>query len=272
MPEGVHPAAHPLGHVPVPGTLRRSEPRVMRVSHLRSCDIAALRQAFRNTIAPGRSLHEGIPTPEVLDAYEALSLDWFLREPSPSAVGILHDTRHEIRGYALVCVAPETFASWRRAALVRYFGRITPLLAGKRSSEAAQFVLLHALDHGAPWRRRRANVAGLPSAHLSITGTTPRHAALHAFAEFVDDQCRSAGFDRWLGEIDEPPSQVTSIEALGADIVCRTPIRTLSWLRGEALDRLAFVRTVPRPSDEAASAPIAWIGPQLREPGHARPA
>jgi len=223
----------------------------MRVSRLRPCDTRAVREAFRSTVTPRRSLHMGVPIPEVLDAYEALSLDWFLNEPSPSAVGILHDGQHEICGYALVCVAPETFASWRRAALVRYFGRITPLLAGKPSSETARFVLLHALDHAAPWRRRRAGIAGLPSAYLSIVDSTPRYVALHALAEFADEQCRSAGFDRWVGEIDGPPSQVTSIEGLGVGVVSRTPIRTQSWLKGEALDRLAFVRTVPAVAPEA---------------------
>lgn len=246
----------------------------MRVSQLRPCDTASVRRAFRSTIAPRRSRDVGVPTPEVLDAYEALTLDWFLNEPSPSAVGILHDAQHEILGYALVCIAPETYASWRRAALVRYLGRITPLLAGKPSSETARFVLLHALDHAAPWRRRRANIDELPSAHLLIADSTPRHAALHALAEFVDDTCRSAGFDRWMGEIDGPATQITSVDslALGADVVSRTPIRTLSWLKGEALDRLAFVRTVPESAEEAATTAIAWIGPPLHEPSHARPA
>jgi hypothetical protein len=244
---------------------------MMHVSDLESCGAAAVRQAFRNSVAPGATLTGGVPAPEVLDAYEALALDWFLKEPSPSAVGTLRDGRGQIQGYALVCVAPETFATWRRAALVRYFGRITPLLAGRPSSETALFVLLHAVGHVVPWRRR-TEIAELPSAYLSISARAPRAAALRALAEFVDDKCRSAGFDRWAGEIDEPSVPGTSLEPLATGAVSRTPSRTLGWLRGENLDRLGFVRVVPAPTDEAPASHLAWIGPGLGEPSHARPA
>jgi hypothetical protein len=245
---------------------------MMRVSDLEPGGAAAVRQAFRSSVAPGGTLPGGVPRPEVLDAYETLALDWFLNEPSPSAVGTLRDGQGQIQGYALVCVAPETFASWRRAALVRYFGRITPLLAGRPSSETALFVLLHAVDHVVPWRRRRADIAELPSAYLSISAGAPRAATLRALAEFVDDKCRSAGFDRWAGEIDEPSVPVTSLETLATGAVSRTPSRTLGWLKGENLDRLGFVRVVPAPTDESPTGPLAWIGPLLDEPSHARPA
>jgi len=245
---------------------------MMYVSDLDPCGGAAVRQAFRNSAAPGATLTGGVPAPEVLAAYEALALDWFLNEPSPSAVGTLTDGQGRIQGYALVCVAPETFATWRRAALVRYFGRITPLLAGKPSSETALFVLLHAVDHVVPWRRRRNDIAELPSAYLSISARAPRAAALRALAEFVDDKCRAAGFDRWAGEIDEPSVPGTSLEPLATGAVSRTPSRTLGWLRGENLDRLGFVRVVPTPTDEARASDLPWIGPRSGEPSHARPA
>ena len=244
----------------------------MRVSDLEPCGAAAVRHAFRSSVAPGVARSGGVPAPEVLDAYESLALDWFLNEPTPSAVGTLRDAQGQIQGYALVCVAPETFATWRRAALVRYFGRITPLLAGRPSSETALFVLLHAVDHVVPWRRRRPEIAELPTAYLSISDRAPRAAALRALAEFVDDKCRSAGYDRWAGEIDEPSGPVTGLEPLATGAVSRTPSRTLGWLRGENLDRLGFVRVVPAPAEESPAGRIAWIGPRLGETSHARPA
>jgi hypothetical protein len=244
----------------------------MRVADLEPCGAGDVRQAFRDSVAPGATLPGGVPAPEVLDAYEALTFDWFLNEPSPSAVGALRDREGRIQGFALVCVAPETFATWRRAALVRYLGRITPLLAGRPSSETARFVLLHAVDQVVPWRRRRTDLGGLPSAYLSISARAPRAAAVHALAEFVDDKCRSAGFDRWVGEIDEPSTPATSLETLATGAVSRTPSRTLGWLRGENLDRLGFVRVVPSPTEATPAVHLAWIAPRLGDERHSRPA
>ena len=110
---------------------------MMRVSDLEPGGAAAVRQAFRSSVAPGGTLPGGVPRPEVLDAYETLALDWFLNEPSPSAVGTLRDGQGQIQGYALVCVAPETFASWRRAQ---------PHCAHSQSSSTTRAVRLDSTD------------------------------------------------------------------------------------------------------------------------------
>jgi hypothetical protein len=219
----------------------------MRVAEIRPCDVAAVRRAFRRSLAPRRDARVGVPTPEVLDAYEALCLDWFLTERSPSMIGVLHDDQHALCGYVLVCVAPETFASWRRAALVRYLRRVTPLLVGRPTGETARFVLLRAADDIAPWRRPARDHDGLPSARLFVVPGTSWLAAVHALTEFVDDTCRAGGFDRWGGELEGPPEQLARMTELGLGRVtaAQTGNRTASWLKGEAIDRLVFTRTIP---------------------------
>ncbi len=218
----------------------------MRVSVVRPLDIPAVRDAFRRSLAPAR-VHPTCPTPEILDAYQALCLDWFLTERTLSTVGVLHDEQHTVYGYVLICVAPDTYASWRRAALARYLRRVTPLLVGRPSGETARFVLLRALDDVTPWRRSPTISDGFPSARIHVVPGTPRLAAVHALAEFVDDHCAAGGFAQWSGEIDGAPTQLAKMVelGLGTDDARQTPHRTLGWLRGEEVDRLVFTRAIP---------------------------
>jgi hypothetical protein len=235
----------------------------MRVTEMRTGDVPGVRRAFRQSLSPRRDLRVTAPTPELLDAYEALCLDWFLTERSPSVVGVLHDDERKLCGYALVSVAPETFASWRRAALVRYLRRVTPLLVGRPSGETARFVLLRAVDDVVPWRRAVRNDGGCPSARLLVAPGTPTLAAVHALTEFVDDVCRAGGYERWVGELDGPPEQLRRMVALGLGSATsvQTDHRTATWLKGEDVDRLSFTRRTPRHDPAVPVAPSDHFQP-----------
>jgi hypothetical protein len=182
--------------------------------------------------------------PEILDAYEALCLDWFLVERSPGMVAVLHDDQRVLHGFALLCLAPESFASWRQAALLRYLRRVTPLLVDRSDSETARFVLLRTLEQIAPWRRQPASDRVAPTARLVVGPETPLIAGVDRLITFVDDECRAIGADRWIGTFDGYPSALQTLRALGLgpERCEQVPNRTLTWLRGEAVDRLVFRR------------------------------
>lgn len=241
---------------------------------MRPADAPAVRRAFRSALTPRDRVGWDVPAPEVLDAYEALSLDWFLEGRSLSRVAVLHDDHHALCGFALVCVAPETFEAWRRAALVRYLQRVTPLLVGRLTGDTARFILLRALDNVTPWRRPVAGTADLPSARLFVSRGTSCLAAVDALTGFVDDACRAGGFDRWVGEIDGAPIEIATLDELGigTDSVAYRPSRMMSWLRGDDTERLSFTRSVPAATDADATMEIAWIGANAVEATQAQPA
>ena len=70
----------------------------MRISEMRPGDVHAVRRALRRSLTPLRAAATGAPAPELLDAYEALCLDWFLHSQSPGRVGLLHDDQGSLCG------------------------------------------------------------------------------------------------------------------------------------------------------------------------------
>lgn len=205
-------------------------------------DDEAVRAIFRSTLVLGSEA----PIPlDGLEAYEALCLDWYLG-PGRSNAGLAEGPRGA-EGYALVCLDPEGFTRWRRRATARYLRATgTDLLAGRLAGPTRRFHLLRIRD--------AAGLLGSPGAaegvtahvHLNVARSARDGRVAAALRSHADEVCRAAGTPAWVGEVNGAVgTRLAALQRVVGPVVARRPNHTLSWLRGEPVERLTVVRQVP---------------------------
>jgi hypothetical protein len=202
-------------------------------------DHDAVRAVFRATIALGWPLPIDPDDWHHLRPYEHLCLAWYLER----GAGAFSRERDD-RAYALVCVDPSGFARWQAHATGRFVAAVAPRVAlGVYPPFIERFYRMRLRDGWAAARHRHTRPK-LPHAHMNAigsAGTWPGRVLL----DFVDETCRSAGFDAWYGEVNAPAGRrAAALERLGLRVVDRTPNRTFSWLSGAPVERLTVVRRV----------------------------
>jgi hypothetical protein len=216
----------------------------MRVERACAGDEAEIRALFRTTLLLGRPVPFAERAPALLAAYERLCLDPYLAPGSPAVVGVLRDTPSgPARGYALVCLDAGALRRQRAHGLAAFVARAAPWLGPR--GEPSTFVRGRLRDAWALRQPARA-VRDLPHAHFNAAPGASRLPG-RLLADFVDEVCRAAGYQRWYGEINAPVGRRAAAitKHWGGEIVDRTPNRTLSRMRGVPVERLTVLRRVP---------------------------
>jgi hypothetical protein len=205
-------------------------------------DDEAVRAIFRSTLVLGRE----VPIPlEGLEVYEGLCLDWYLG-PGRSAAALAEGSRGP-EGYALICLDPVGFTRWRRRAVARYLRAVgADLVAGRTTGPTRRFHLLRIRD--------AAGLLGSPGAaagveahvHLNVARSARDGRVAAALRAHADATCRAAGRLMWAGEVNGTVgTRHAALQRVVGPVVARRPNHTLSWLRGEPVERLTVVRRVP---------------------------
>lgn len=204
---------------------------------LRVADLPAVRRLFRDTIALGGPLPFALPG---LAAYEALCLDWYLG-PGREAAAVLADG-DDVRGYVLVCLDGPAYRRWAvPAALTWAAGAAARGLTGGLRGPAATFVRLRVVDGVAAWRGGPPEPAPA-HAHVNLARGARRGAGFR-LAGHVDRTTAAAGLPGWYGEINARAGRrALAVEHRQGHVVHRAHNRTLSWLVGEAVERLTILR------------------------------
>ena len=224
----------------------------MPVERARPEDEAEVRALFRTTLLLGRPVPFAERAPALLAAYERLCLDPYLASPGPAVVGVLRETPSgPVRGYALVCFDARALRRRRARGLAAFVACAAPWLGPR--GEASTFVRSRLRDGWALRRPARA-VRDLPHAHFNAAPGASRLPG-RLLADFVDEVCRAAGYRRWYGEINARVGRRAAAitEHWGAEIVDRTPNRTLSRMRGVPVERLTVLRHVPPVATQTAA-------------------
>lgn len=228
-----------------------------RIRPLRAADLPAVRRLFRDTIALGGPLPFDLPG---LAAYEALCLDWYLG-PGREAAAVL-SSGDQVLGYSLVCLDGAAYRRWAvPAALTWAAGAAGRALTGGLRGPAATFVRLRVADglgawHGGPPEPAPAH------AHVNLARGARRGAGFRLVGH-IDRTTAAAGLPGWYGEINARAGRrALAVEHRQGHVVHRAHNRTLSWLAGEAVERLTVLRRLaelspeeqaPRPADAAGS-------------------
>lgn len=229
----------------------------MAVEHATRADEPAIRALFRATVALGRPLPFAEQAPTLVAAYERLCLDWYLDPSSPAVVGVLRDgPDRAVHGYALVCLAGAEHTRAQRRAAGRFARSILPLLIPGRSTPEVTGFLRRRLADAWTLRQPPAAVRDLPHAHVNARPGPSSALPGRQLAAFVDETCSRAGQPRWYGEVNARSGRrLNALTAYwGAELVERSPNRTLTWLLGEPVERLTICRAVRSHAPDAAAA------------------
>jgi len=215
-------------------------------------DDRAVRRLFDETVGLGR------PLPFAVGAYrhyQGICLDWYLgRGRVDGAVAV---DGLEVCGYALVCVRPADYERWLRRRAMSFLLRSGA--AATRRSPSGQFLRLRIADAWYSWRDPFAAPMAA-HAHLNLAPKARGGGAARMLVDHIDQRCRLAGFPGWCGEMNAPAGRRSAaLQRLGAEIVHRVPNQTLSWLRGEAVERLTVVRRLEPSTSHGAEEPTRLI-------------
>jgi hypothetical protein len=157
------------------------------------------------------------------------------------------------------------------------------LLGGRYDDFSDRFFRLRLRDGWDLWRRAPHTLGGA-HVHFNAGAGSRGGLLIRDFVAHADRVCAAAGIAVWKGEMNAPAgTRARVLERYGAEIVHRTPNRTLSWLTGKEIERLTVARPVgdivrvdaapgtapmvagPRPSPLA---PRREITRRLRRPRH----
>jgi len=216
-------------------------PSVLR--GLRPGDDDAIRRLFRDTLALGRPLPFDLPD---MDAYERLSLDWFLG-PGRGAAAVL-EAEGAVIGYTLVALDHDAYRRWAVPHAVAWGARTAVQLAlGHGSPRARRFTWLRLVDGVVNWRE--APPPPQPALmHFNVARDARALDAGVRLAAHVNEVCRVAGVGGWYGEVNARVGRrAAAFEQFGGRIVGRVPNRTMTWLAGRPIERLTVMREIDWP-------------------------
>lgn len=206
---------------------------------LRELDIAADRDRiatlFTTTFCLGRPAHFELP-----HSYIELCLGWYLGPGAHEAGVVEHDG--EVVGYALVCSDPEAHHRWVRWAAATFATRVAPQCLRRDATQLRGFARARLRD----LRAVRASALQPPMpvhAHLNIASSQRSGSAAVLLRQHIDQRAHLAGAPGWFAEVNAPVGRrLQALERVVGPVTDRRPNHTLTWMTGEAVERLTVVR------------------------------
>lgn len=193
----------------------------------------------------------GAPAPfdaghRVMRSYEELCLGWYLTHGARWA-SVVVGPDDLPTGYVLVCCDESSARAWSVRHSGRFVAEAARAAVGRDlDPQLRTFVRLRVRDAATLARPGRHPVPPA-HAHLNLAGVAKNTGAVLAVRDAIDDTVRDAGYDAWAGEINTRRGRrAAALGRSGFDVVGRDANHTLSWLTGEAVDRLTVVRRLPR--------------------------
>lgn len=201
-------------------------------------DDRAVAELFDRTFALGREMD--VPLPGAA-AYRRLCLGWYLGAGRSDAA--VFEVGGSVLGYLLVCVDERAHGRWVRRAFPVAAARmaVAALRVGAAGSTGRRFLWHRLRDLRDVW-----HPGGSPMpvhVHLNLDRSVRvGRAALEAL-DRADAAARRVGAAGWYGEVNAPVGRRSApLGRLGLEVVRVTPNRTLTWVRGEPVERLTVVR------------------------------
>jgi hypothetical protein len=198
-------------------------------------DDTIIRTLFLETFCMGR------PAPfELPPTYVQLCLGWYLGPGSHEAAVVEH--HGEVVGYALVCSDPAAHHRWVQRATATFVTRAAPRCLRREATSLRGFARARLRD----LRAVRASTVQPPMpvhAHLNIVSSQRSGSAAVLLRQHIDHRARLAGAQGWFAEVNAPVGRrLQALERVVGPVTDRRPNHTLTWMTGEAVERLTVVR------------------------------
>jgi hypothetical protein len=220
--------------------VKRRLPETAQVRPLQPGDDAAVRALFRATLQLGRPLPFELPD---MDAYENLSLGWFLG-PGRGDAAVLVDGER-VLGYTLLAIDRRAFERWILPRALWWGARASVRLLVRRGDpRARRFIWLRIVDGVTNWRQAPPPPEPVLM-HFNLAREARSLDGGLRLANWVDDHVRAAGLRGWFGEVNAPAGRrADAFDALGGRVVHRVRNHTLSWLLRRDIYRMTIIRRV----------------------------
>lgn len=198
-------------------------------------DDAIIRTLFTQTFCLGWPAQFELPR-----SYIELCLGWYLGPGALEAGVVEHDG--EVVGYALVCSDPDAHHRWVRRAAAAFATRLAPRCLPRDATQLRGFARARLRD----LRAVRANTLKPPMpvhAHLNIVSSQRSGRAAVLLRQHIDQRAQLAGARGWFAEVNAPVGRrLQALERVVGPVTDRRPNHTLTWMTGEAVERLTVVR------------------------------
>lgn len=198
-------------------------------------DDAIIKTLFTQTFCLGRPAQFELP-----HSYVELCLGWYLGPGAHEAGVVEHDG--EVVGYALVCSDPQAHHRWVRRAAATFATRVAPRCLRPRASDLRRFATHRLRDLRAV--RTTTLLPPMPvHAHLNVTAGHRSGTAAAFLRDHVDERVQHIGASGWFAEVNAPVGRrFQALERVVGPVIDRRINHTLTWMTGEAVERLTVVR------------------------------
>lgn len=226
--------------------------RPLRVGVGAADDDRAVGELFERTFALGRP--SGISIPGAA-SYRHLCLGWYLGEGRAEAA--VFEVGGSVLGYLLVCADERAHGRWVRRAFPLAAARMVAasVRAGAAGSTARRFLRHRLRDLRDVWH---PGASPMPvHVHLNLDRSVRVGRAALTALDLADAAARRVGAAGWYGEVNAPVGRrAVPLGRLGLEVTGVTPNRTLTWVRGEPVERLTVVRRL-EPGLEVGARPLS---------------
>jgi hypothetical protein len=211
-------------------------------------DAGGVYDVFMATLALGR------PLPYRLDGddwFAALSIGWYLDHGVDDSLVAL-DGDGAVVGYGLVCTQPIAHRRWLRRHTLATTARLAAMtLSGEIGGDSRRFYAARLRD-ALHLARSGWHGPHLGHAHVNLLAGYRSGSVARRIRDHVDERCRGAGLDGWVGEVNARVGhRSAALARVAGTVTGSAPNRTLSRLAGEPVHRLTIVRWLNEVSDPA---------------------